>query len=102
MPELPRLYDLVWLSNSTADNANGILHTDTWYRGIHKGLNKGQRLNLFLVPTLEPSSTTDGEVCARGVCNHKVPLVVQYLSDISYNMLAGALARQQITRRSIV
>ena len=100
MPELPRLDDLVWLAPTCRHQADGIFDGDLRNIGIGEQHEQVYRLYLLVLPILPPSSAANGQMGARRMGNHHVPLVgvwKQGIPSITYDMeLAPIRSRENI------
>jgi len=73
MSELPRLDNLIWFPDATADNADRVFQCNARYRGIEEKPNEVQSVGLLLRLISKPPSPGYGQVLARRVGNHQVP-----------------------------
>jgi hypothetical protein len=83
VPELPRLHDLIGLTDTRANDANGILKSYAGYRCVKQLLNKGQRLRLLLLLTGKPPRTAYRQVGAGRVRDHQIPTHIP-LNHVAY------------------
>lgn len=83
MPELPGLDDLIWLSDLRADDADRILYRNMLDRSLHKRLYEAQSLFLLCLLVLEPPGARNGQVRARRVSNHQIPVVVDDVHHVA-------------------
>src|SRR5690606_25347447 len=97
MPELPRLDDLVWLTNLARYHTDRVLQSDTGNRRGEEEPHEVQRLRLCLTAGLpvehsrpwvlrgfvEPPRTRARQVGAWGMSDHEVPTIVQNVPHVS-------------------
>ena len=104
--ELPRLDDLIWLSERRADPTNRVFNAHPWNGGVHQIKNEEQSIALLLLPILPPTRPASGQVCAWWVSYHQIPsraaIVTQYAHNVCLKMITGGFAWEQIARPRIM
>lgn len=98
----PRLNNLVWLPDSTADNTDWIFQSNAIGGCVQKVANKLQCSGLLnqLIP--EPAGSTDGKVSAGRMRDQQIPLTLKQGQDIASDVIAASLCRQQVTGDSVM
>jgi hypothetical protein len=94
---LPRLDDLVRLSDATGDDRNRVFNADPGNRCGHQQSNEVECFRLDVGLIGEPSGTTNGQMSAGRVRDHQIPPHAEHFADISAPVrAAGAFTGQKI------
>jgi hypothetical protein len=102
MTKLPRLNNLVWLAYLAADNADRVFQRYAWYGCVKQLLHKLQGFSLFFALVLKPPCAANSQVSAWRVGYHQVPVIVQYIKDIAFTVIAFSLGWQKVARHGIM
>jgi plasmid stabilization system protein ParE len=94
--ELPRLYDLVGLSDFAANDRDGIFQRYARDRRVEQQPHEVQRFRLFFAFILEPARAGHGKMRARRVRYHQIPVVAQYVAHVTLMVRAWRFRREQV------
>jgi len=100
--KLPRLDDLVGLSDSAGDYADGVLDGNARDIRSHEVTNKVERKALLRFTLLEPACPTYSQESTGRMCDHGVPSGMERAKHVALYMRPRFLSRQQVTRPRIV
>jgi len=103
MPILPRLEDLVWLSDLRGDDRDRVLQRNPWDRGVQQESDEVQGLRLFLPFEVEPAGPAHRQMGAGWMGNHQVPAHPQHVPHVPFMVSRGAvLGRLVVSRQDLV
>ena len=105
MTKLPRLDDLVRLTNVAGDDGDGVFDSDARDVCKHELADKLKSFVLFSTLSMKPTSTGNSEVGARWVGDHKVPItgLLQKSEDVRLDVVGIAIfGGEEVTRKSFM
>lgn len=93
VPELPWLYDLIWLANGCTDNTDWILQRDARYVCGNESSHKfNGRLLLSIGPLHgKVPRTRNSQVRTWRVGNHHIPSVTEHTKNVSNDVVSRGL-----------